>query len=310
MHVRHIGVLDDEVLTAHLRARDKVLCIVNNRRHARAVYQSIADLPGARHLTTLMCARHRSEVLAEVRVMLKHGESCRLVATSLIEAGVDISFPQVFRAEAGLDSIAQAAGRCNRNGEWPVEESEVLVFANASEDWAPPPELKQFAQAAQEVLRKHGDDPLSPSAIEAYFRQLYWQKGNKELDAANLLGLLQASRLDSLPMETLATKYRMIEAVQMPVIVPYGNDGHARKMIERLRYAEKSGGLARELQSYLVQLPRQGFDALRQVGAIQPIAPDKWGEQFMELVNMDLYDLRFGLSWENPEFLKVINTII
>lgn len=302
VRVRHVGILDDAGLTTQLREREQVLCIVNNRRHARAVYQSLADLPGARHLTTLMCARHRSEVLAEIRGMLKQGEPCRLVATSLIEAGVDVSFPRVFRAEAGLDSIAQAAGRCNRNGEWPVEDSEVLVFANASDDWAPPPELKQFAQAAREVLRQHGDDPLSPRAIEAYFRQLYWQKGDDELDAANLMGLTKNSRIDSLPMETLAAKFRMIDSVQMPVIVPY--DDEAREALERLRHAEKSGGLARRLQPYLVQLPRQGFDALLRSGAVQPVAPESWGEQFMALMCLDQYDRRFGLSWDDPYFVQ------
>lgn len=301
VRVRHVGILDDAELTAHLRERAQVLCIVNNRRHARAVYQSLADLSGALHLTTLMCAKHRSAVLAEIRAMLKRGEPCRLVATSLIEAGVDVSFPRVFRAEAGLDSIAQAAGRCNRNGEWPIEDSEVLVFVNASDDWAPPPELKQFAQAAREVLRNHSNDPLSPRAIEAYFRQLYWQKGDKELDAANLMGLTKDSRIDSLPLETLAAKFRMIDTVQMPVIVPY--DDEAREALERLRHAEKSGGLARRLQPYLVQVPRQAFDALRSTGAVQPVAA-KWGEQFMWLANMDLYHRQHGLHWDNPAFMQ------
>src|SRR5690606_21727985 len=114
--VRHVGALEDSELTAHLEQRDQVLCIVNNRRHARQLFESIADAPGARHLTTLMHARHRSGVLAEVRQLLKDGEPCRLVSTSLIEAGVDVDFPTVLRAEAGLDSIAQAAGRCNREG--------------------------------------------------------------------------------------------------------------------------------------------------------------------------------------------------
>lgn len=302
VRVQHVGILDDAQLTACLRERTQVLCIVNNRRHARAVYQSIADLPGARHLTTLMCAKHRSKVLAEIRTMLGRGEPCRLVATSLIEVGVDLSFPRVFRAEAGLDSIAQAAGRCNRNGEWPVEDSQVLVFANANEDWAPPPELKQFAQAAREVLRKHAGDPLSPVAIDAYFRQLYWQKGDGELDAANLMGLTQSSRIDSLPLETLATKFRMIETVQVPVIVPF--DEEAQDALEQLRYAEKSGGFARKLQPYLVQLPRQGFAALSSSGATQPVAPEKWAEQFMALVNLDQYDPRLGLSWDDPYFVR------
>jgi len=315
VRVRHVGTLDDDQLAAQLRALDQVLCIVNNRRHARALYQALADQPGARHLTTLMCARHRSQVLAEVRIRLKAGEPCRLVSTSLIEAGVDISLPTVYRAEAGLDSVAQAAGRCNRNRERAAELSEVRVFATANSDWAPPPELRQFARAAQEVMRQpqFRDDPLSPSAIEAYFRLLYWQKGDKDLDAANLLGLCAESRIDSLPLETLAAKFRMIETVQMPVIVPFKTneeDFEARRAIEGLRYAEKSGGLARTLQPYLVQLPRNGFDALRKAAAIQPVAPEKWGEQFMELVNMDIYSREFGIWWEEPTFMNSANTII
>ncbi len=310
VRIRHVGTLDDEDLARQLRTQKQVLCIVNNRRHARAVYQALADLPGARHLTTLMCAKHRSQVLAEVRVRLEAGEPCRLVSTSLIEAGVDISLPTVYRAEAGLDSVAQAAGRCNRNGERAAEDSEVRVFATANGDWAPPPELRQFAQAAQEVMRQpqFRDDPLSPSAIKAYFRLLYWQRGDKELDAANLLGLCAESRIDSLPMETLATKFRMIETVQVPVIVPFDDDALA--YLESLRHVEKSGGLARKLQPYLVQLPRNGFDALRKAGAIQPIAPEKWGEQFMELVNMDIYSREFGIWWEEPTFMGSANTIL
>ncbi len=229
VRVRHVGTLDDDALAAQLLELDQVLCIVNNRRHAHALYQALAGRPGARHLTTLMCAKHRSEVLAEVRVRLKAGEPCRLISTSLIEAGVDISLPTVYRL-------------------------------------------------------------------------LYWQKGDKELDAANLLSLCAASRIDSLPMETLAAKFRMIDTVQMPVIVPFDDD--ARRGIESLRYAERSGGLARALQPYLVQLPRDKFDALRKMGAVQPVAPEKWGEQFMELVNEDLYNPHFGLSWDDPAFVK------
>ncbi len=302
VRVKHVGELDDEALARRMRAHEQVLCIVNNRRHARAVFQAMADLDGARHLTTLMCARHRSEVLAGVREDLWQGRPCRLVSTSLIEAGVDVDFPLVLRAQAGLDSIAQAAGRCNREGRRAAAVSEVQVFTTANPDWAPPPELKQFAQAAATVLRRHADNPLSPAAIQAYFRELYWQKGGAALDGGDLLGLLQRSRPDSLPMETLAARFRMIESVQMPVIVPF--DDTAREALQALHFADKSGGLARRLQPYLVQLPRQGFEALRKSGAIQPVAPERWGEQFMELTVMDLYDKRFGLSWDDPAFLK------
>ncbi|WP_399679939.1 CRISPR-associated helicase Cas3' [Xenophilus sp.] len=302
VRVRHIGTLSDEALAEHMRSREQVLCIVNNRRHARAVYQAMADLPGARHLTTLMCAKHRSKVLAEVRQMLKEGLPCRLVSTSLIEAGVDVDFPTVLRAEAGLDSIAQAAGRCNREGRRALNASDVLVFATENEDWAPPPELKQYAQAAREVLRQCEDDPLSPEAIERYFSLLYWQKGSERLDEPNLMGQLRDSRPDSLPMETLAAKFRMIDSVQMPVIVPYDDD--AKKAIDALTYAQGCAGLARKLQPYLVQLPRQGFDALYKAGAVIPVTPEKWGDQFMVLAHEGLYDPHFGLSWDDPTLIR------
>ncbi|EPH1943468.1 CRISPR-associated endonuclease Cas3'' [Pseudomonas aeruginosa] len=302
VRVRALGPLEDAALTEQIAKREQVLCIVNNRRHARALYESLAGLPGARHLTTLMCAKHRSNVLAEVRQMLKTGESCRLVATSLIEAGVDVDFPVVLRAEAGLDSIAQAAGRCNREGKRPLAESEVLVFAAANSDWAPPEELKQFAQAAREVMRLHPDDCLSMAAIERYFRLLYWQKGAEELDAGNLLGLIERGRLDGLPYETLATKFRMIDSLQLPVIVPF--DDEARAALRELEFAEGCAAIARRLQPYLVQMPRKGYQALLDAGAIQAAAGARYGEQFMTLINPDLYHHQFGLHWDNPAFVS------
>ncbi|MDR2788786.1 MAG: CRISPR-associated endonuclease Cas3'' [Candidatus Accumulibacter sp.] len=301
--VRHVGELDDEGLLAYLRANEQVLCIVNNRRHARAVYRAMEGLPGARHLTTLMCARHRRAALDEIRADLKAGRPCRLVSTSLIEAGVDVDFPLVLRAEAGLDSIAQAAGRCNREGRRDAAVSEVLIFVPVNKDWAPPPELMQSAQAAAAVFRCLGKtgDLLSPEAILAYCKELYWTKGEAALDAASILGELADSRIDTLPMENVAKKFRMIDDMQLPVIVPY--DDEARQSLRELRHAEKSGGLARRLQAYLVQVPQAGFQALRRSGAIQPVAPEKWGEQFMELVTVTLYNPDSGLWWEGDSFL-------
>jgi CRISPR-associated endonuclease/helicase Cas3 len=264
-------------------------------------------MQGARHLTTLMCAKHRSKVLGEIRDDLKSGRPCRLVSTSLVEAGVDVSFPTVLRAEAGLDSIAQAAGRCNRDGELIDALGEVLVFAQSGEDWSPPPELKQFAQVSREVLRKHGADPLSLEAIDDYFKLLYWQK-DRELDVPNVMGLLRDSRLESLPFETLAAKYRIIDNTQMPVIVPY--DDPAKDALERLKHAEGCGALARLLQPYLVQLPRQGYRALLAARAIEPVRPDRYGDQFMQLVNPDLYQGEYGLHWDDPAFLSAERLIV
>ncbi|AHF04639.1 CRISPR-associated protein Cas3 [Marichromatium purpuratum 984] len=308
VRIGHLGEVDDAALVARLQGHAQVLCIVNNRRHARALYQAIAEQPGACHLSTLMCARHRSEVLAEVRARLDRGAPCRLVATSLIEAGVDVSFPVVYRAEAGLDSIAQAAGRCNRHGEDRAEDSPVWVFAPAGDAWAPPPELKQFAQAGREVLRRHGEAPLAPAAIDAYFQLLYWQQGDEALDRHDLLGLLRRSRPDGLPLETLAACYRLIETTQVAVIVPY--DEAARGALAALEHVPRCGGVARRLQPYLVQVPGRALAELRAAGAVQPVAENRWGEQFLALMNPDLYSPDFGLWWEEPTFVSTANTII
>ncbi|WP_435401816.1 CRISPR-associated endonuclease Cas3'' [Halomonas sp. RA08-2] len=300
--VRHIGTLDDEELRDELLATEQVLCIVNNRRHARALFESIADQPGAYHLTTSMYAVHRRRVLAEIRQVLRSGQTCRVISTSLIEAGVDVDFPRVLRAEAGLDSIAQAAGRCNREGRRSAADSDVAIFATANDEWAPPPELRKFAQTTREVLRHHGDDPLSLAAIEAYFRLLYWQQGPQELDKHGLLSLVERGRLDGIPFETLEQKFRMIENNQRAVIIPFDEDGIAHDALSSLIHAERVGGIARKLQPYTVQVPQQGFAALERVGAIAAIEPDKFGDQFMMLVNEDLYDEWLGLNWSDPTF--------
>lgn len=301
VRIRHIGEMADEELSEEIASREQVLCIVNNRRHARALYESVADLSGAFHLTTLMCARHRSQALATIRQRLRDGKPCRLVATSLIEAGVDVDFPTVLRAEAGLDSIAQAAGRCNREGKRPVHASEVLIFNPDAERWKSPPELAQFAQAAREIWRQFPDEPLSLSAIEEYFRHLYWQK-DAELDAHDLLGRFQAGGLDGMPFEAVAAKFRMIESIQCPVLIPF--DDTACDALAALSFAERAGSIARRLQPYVVQLPKYGHDALYKTGAIQPVAPDKFGEQFMCLVNKSLYKQMVGIDWDDPSFIS------
>jgi len=240
-------------------------------------------------------------VLSEVRRRLLSGEPCRLVSTSLIEAGVDVDFPQVLRAEAGLDSIAQAAGRCNREGRRASSQSVVSIFATENPDWAPPPELKQYAQAAREILRQLPDDPLGLEAIRRYFQLLYWQKGPQELDARNLLGQIEAAQLQGLPFEMLANEFRMIDSVQKTVIVPWDED--AVRALRDLEFAEGCGKIARQLQPYLVQVPQKAFAELIRVGAVQAVQPEKYGEQFMALANPDLYDESHGLHWDNPAFI-------
>jgi len=306
--VKNIGEQTDEQLINYLQEKEQVLIIVNNRRHARSLYERMKnlDLEGATHLTTLMCAKHRTQILEKVRGNLLQGKPCRLVSTSLIEAGVDVDFPCVLRAEAGLDSIAQAAGRCNREGKRESKDSEVLIFQ--SPDWRAPPELEQLAGNMREVMRNHSGDLLSPEALTCYFNAVYWSKGD-ELDKKKILETHKNHcRHLSFPFQNIARDFCMIETRLKPVIIEL--DDKAEKLVRDLEFAENVGEIAHQLQVYLVQIPKTGFDELLKVGAIKPIKPEKFGDQFWRLIDTDLYDGEAGLSWDNPVFMEAEKTII
>lgn len=300
--VQHIGTQTDADLLAKLAEHPQMLVIVNNRRHARSLYDQAKHLDGTFHLTTLMCAKHRSQKLDEIRSRLKKGEPCRVIATSLIEAGVDVDFPLVMRAEAGLDSVAQAAGRCNREGKRPSENSFIWIFA-PEEQWKTPPELATQAAVMRLTADSFSDDLLSTQAVAAYFAELYQLKGN-ELDNKKILKM-HNDRGQSLdfPFQTIADKFRMIESHMQPLIIPF--DGEAENLISSLHHADHIGGLLRKLQPYTVQIPEKALAALYKAGRIEPINEKNFGKQFYTLIGLDLYDEVAGLSWEDVDFLKV-----
>jgi len=252
----------DAQIAARFADQPQMLCIVNSRRHARDLFDAIRDQPGALHLSTLMVPKHRRAVLEEVRRRVKHGEPVRLVSTSLIEAGVDLDLPEVWRAQAGLDSIAQAAGRCNRNGR--LNLGRVVVFEPA--EAKPPRALAAFWAAAQPVLRRY-EDVLGLDAMGAYFQELYFQKGAGALDAVmmgdqrGVLPALAAHTKDRrFPFRTLGTAFRLIEDTMEPVVVPVGADGKvdekARELLRALAGAARPpGNLLRQLQNHVVTIP-------------------------------------------------------
>ena len=304
--VQHIGTQTDADLLAKLGEYPQMLVIVNNRRHARSLYDQAKDLDGTFHLTTLMCAKHRSQKLDEIRGRLKNGEPCRVIATSLIEAGVDVDFPLVMRAEAGLDSVAQAAGRCNREGKRPSENSFVWIFT-PEEQWKAPPELAAQAAVMRLTADSFSDDPLSTQAVAAYFKDLYDLKG-KELDCKQILQMHRnAGQSLDFPFQTIADKFRMIESHMQPLIIPFDVD--AENLISSLHHADHIGGLLRKLQPYTVQIPEKALAALYKAGRIEPINEKNFGKQFYTLIGLDLYDEVAGLSWEDTEFLKEENLV-
>ncbi|WP_395665993.1 CRISPR-associated helicase Cas3' [Methylocella sp.] len=311
VEIENAGPLDDAALAERIGEADQILTIVNTRRHARELFRRIAGLEGARHLSTMMCAAHRAAALARIREDLKAKRPVRVVSTSLIEAGVDIDFPLVMRAAAGLDQIAQAAGRCNREGERAREESFVTVFE--SEDAYRHKEMEQRWAATKSVLRRleNGElpgAPLDPPAIEAYFNEWFWTKDRREFDQNGLLELLAAyaprrkGEALKLPMESLARRFSMIDDAMAPIIIPF--DETARELINALRHAQNVGGLARKLQRYLVNMPPRDRSALIHRGAAEIIRPDQFGEQFVVLPDLSLYRDDVGLDVSDPTFTE------
>lgn len=296
--LRRIGVQTDEDLAARMAESPQALCIVNQRAHAQALYEAIRPLPGARHLSTCMHSVHRKRVLAEIRDDLENERPCRVVSTSLVEAGVDVDFPLVLRAEAGLDQIAQAAGRCNREFKRTAEESEVLVFA--APEYEVLQALKPNAQAAQEIMECHPGDLFAPAAMTAFFRLLYWQKGKAELDARRVIDRCEEEAKLNFPFTYIAQAMRFIDDAMVPVIVPVEDDGAVAPLLVDLRWVLAPGGIARKLGPYTVGIPRRARNALLAQRVAEVIRPDDFGDQFVVLTNLDLYRAETGLSWDNP----------
>jgi CRISPR-associated endonuclease/helicase Cas3 len=301
--------ITDQVIAGRFAEQPQMLCIVNSRKHAQVLFSAVQELPGATHLTTLMCPRHRRKVLEEVRRRLKQGAPVRLVATSLIEAGVDVDFPEVWRAAAGLESIAQAAGRCNREGK--LTAGRVVVFDAAEQK--PPHEMMQRWQAAEAVFRHHpADDLLGLDAVRTYFRELYWVKGDDALDAAMVQdrrGILPAIKeragTRDFPFVSIAQAFRMIDEVMQPVIVPWredNDDQEAESLLARIAVQDRpSSADLRKLQQYIVPIPERDRAVWLAAGVLVPVHP-KLGDAMLKFADLAHYDTKTGVGISNIDF--------
>lgn len=301
---------DDATIAERFAEQSQMLCIVNSRKHAQALYGAIGALSGARHLTTLMCPAHRRQVLADVRADLKAGNPVGLVSTSLIEAGVDVDFPEVWRAENGLDSVAQAAGRCNREGT--ANAGHIVVFA--ATDAKPPAMFRQQIDAMRGALRLHSEDPLGLAAVRAYFQQLYWSKGDDQLDAARLEGspyaILPALERSfgadgtlSTPYASIAEAFRMIDDPGKPVIVRWrgAEPGEVDGLLDAIRHAPRPpGAVLRKLQQFTVSIPAQLRKDMIARGDIAIVSP-QYDDCFVVLESPIYYHDDTGFQLDLPD---------
>jgi CRISPR-associated endonuclease/helicase Cas3 len=304
--LRRAGPMTDTQLVEALAAAPQALVIVNSRRHALALYREVssAGLEGAIHLSTRQCAADRRYLLDEVRGRLERGAPCRLIATSLVEAGVDLDFPRAWRAEAGLEQIVQAAGRVNRNNLRPAADSIVTVFEAA--DYPPPREIAGFVSDLHR-MQDQFEDLFSPEAIRRYFEEVYWRKGRSDLDRGHDgQSILDRFRLDTnetaFAYRSVAENFRMIESGMLPVIVPA--DEVARRAIAGLGDERiPTGRLARILQLYAVAVPPRARDLLLKYDRVRFVARGLRGDAFAVLADMTLYTRDTGLIWEDPTYM-------
>jgi len=259
-------------LAEEIGSHESVLCVVNRRDDCRLLHGLMP--PGTYHLSTRMCGQHRSEQIAEIRRRLKDREPTRVVSTQLVEAGVDLDFPVVYRAMAGLDSIAQAAGRCNREGR--LDCGKVVVFVPPTK---PPRGLLQGEQIARRMLSADGSDPLTPAGFLKYFEQLFWVWGADRLDKQRVLEDLGVDAMTFRPCEnqlrynfrSAAFKFRMIDDQwQAPVIVRFGEGAD---LIRQLASEGPTRWLLRKLQRFTVNVPRHHHQQLANEGRIEERLP-------------------------------------
>lgn len=251
-----------EDLASELAQHPTALCIVNRRDDCRILYEMMLDKgEDTFHLSALMCGEHRSKVIGQIKQRLKNKMPTRVISTQLVEAGVDFDFSIVYRAIAGLDSIAQAAGRCNREGR--LEKGTVFVFTPPSK--IPAGYLRQAAEIGRRLLADKSEDMLSPDRFERFFKELYWLQGNN-LDKYNILKDLVADGELRFSFLSAAWKFKLIDESQYaPVIVCYEEGS---QLIETLKRLGPEKWLMRKLQRYVVNLPKYIHAKLYNEGAI------------------------------------------
>ena len=271
------GVLPQEELAARLMETEQALCIVNTRKRARQIYEMLPE-EGRFHLSTLMVPEDRERTLEVIRERLQKGKICRVVSTSLVEAGVDVDFPTVWREMTGLDSILQAAGRCNREGRRSAEQSIVHVFEM---EGGIPRGIMQQREAAIKTMEKY-PEINTRQAIQAYFKRLLMERGDDMLDQKKILNLERSCMFKQTERE-----FRLIDEDTRTVYIP--NRENAADLA-RLRAGQYSKTLFRRLARSSVNIYQKEYLKLVSAAAVEDF------DDFGILIRQDQYNTQCGLS--------------
>lgn len=299
---RLTGKTDNLTLAALITQHPQSLAIVNTRRHARELFDLLPDDGSRFHLSALMCPTHRRTMLYLIKRRLRNKLPIHLISTQLIEAGVDIDFPIVFRSLAGLDSIAQAAGRCDREGRLTAALGKPggQLFLFETSEYSTPAFIQSATNSSVQVLASSPPDPLSLDSIHNYFQRHYWDKRHAT-DQKHILDnipkhLRSKDDLLNFQFKTTARDFQLIDDYSEPVLIPFGKKG--RHLCTQLRETfdpAEIRRLARKLQRYTVNIPKPQHAELLRTGILLPLHEDQF-----HLLNSDVhYSRQYGLHPES-----------
>jgi len=284
---KFIGTLTEGQVAEKLMEQEQVLCVVNTRRQALSVFNALPESEDSIHLSALMYPAHRSRILAHIRTRLEKGVPCRLVSTQLIEAGVDVDFKCVFRNACGIDSIAQAAGRCNRNGNSrpPLP---VMIFEFPDE--AINSYFRKATQSARKLFQHFDGNLTSPDCVREYFLDYFW-KNQHQMDEDGILKICSKAQKGSIQFKDIAA-FEMIKTSTIPVVVAIEEE--SINLISQLEYTPYPGSLLRKLQQYAVQIYPYQFDKIH--SWLENPYPGVW-----VLRGSEMYSNKTGLKCNPPE---------
>jgi CRISPR-associated endonuclease/helicase Cas3 len=280
---------DWPAIASKLSEHEQVLCVVNTRRDCHDLFRLMPE--GTIHLSALMCGEHRSRVISDIKTLLKNGSPCRVISTQLVEAGVDIDFPVVYRALAGLDSIAQAGGRCNREGRLNAEGKLGRVEVFVPPKSAPRGLLSKGEDTTKELAAIPGFDPQNPDEYKRFFKHFYSKVNN--LGEQWLKERLQVSGSPEIHFRTASREFQLIaDQQQQPVFVSFAG---SVKWIEELRNSGPNRKLLRRLQRYSVNLSKRDFENARDAALVEDIREGYWCwlGGYQNEIGLDI----FGAGW-------------
>jgi CRISPR-associated endonuclease/helicase Cas3 len=290
--------LAEETIADFLLGEKQMLVVLNTRGHAKSLFDRLRGEEGAFHLSALMCPAHRRAVLAEIKERLREGKPCRVVSTQVVEAGVDIDFPVVWRALAGVDSIAQAAGRCNREGKH--TQGEVVVFT--LEGSKSRGDFSRRESATRLILPQHENDLLHPDAIAAFFREYYFSSKG-QMDAVPLVHREDDPRPAGCFIFEEEARFALIGNASESVLVPY--DADATGLFDEIRAKGPQRNLMRRAQQYAVSLYRWELERLEQAGGVGLLA-----ENVRALPDLRFYNNETGLDTKGELWLKAEDCVV